>query len=89
MLFNLDTVEGVSRARGRTVLYMDALVASRRNAVIRELYPRLLADGKSKKVAFTACHAQAPGHIQRDGQERAELESRYLRLLTSKAVALV
>ena len=43
------------RARVRAVLYMGALVASRRNPVIREFYQRLLAAGKSKKVALTAC----------------------------------
>ena len=43
------------RARVRTVRYMGALVASRRNPVIREFYQRLLAAGKSKKVALTAC----------------------------------
>ena len=37
------------------VLYMGALVASRRNPVIREFYQRLLAAGKSKKLALTAC----------------------------------
>ena len=41
--------------RARAVLYMGALVASRRNPVIREFYQRLLAAGKSKKVVFTAC----------------------------------
>lgn len=43
------------RARVRTTLYMGALVASRYNPVIREFYQRLLAAGKSKKVALTAC----------------------------------
>lgn len=43
------------RARVRTVLYMGALVASRCNPVIREFYQRLLAAGKTKKVALTAC----------------------------------
>ena len=43
------------RARVRMVLYMGALVASRRNPVIREFYQRMLAVGKSKKVALTAC----------------------------------
>lgn len=43
------------RARVRGVLYMGALVASRRNPVICEFYQRLLAAGKSKKVALTAC----------------------------------
>ena len=43
------------RARVRMVLYMGALVASRRNPVIRDFYQRMLAAGKSKKVALTAC----------------------------------
>ena len=43
------------RGRVRMVLYMGALVASRRNPVIREFYQRLLAAGKSKKLALTAC----------------------------------
>jgi transposase len=43
------------RARVRSVLYMGALVAARCNPVIREFYQRLLAAGKSKKLALTAC----------------------------------
>ena len=43
------------RARVRAVLYMGALVAARRNPVIRQFYQRLLAAGKSKKLALTAC----------------------------------
>ena len=43
------------RARVRTALYMGALVASRRNPVLREFYQRLLEAGKPKKVALTAC----------------------------------
>jgi len=43
------------RARLRAVLYMAAMVASRFNPVIRDFYQRLLAAGKPKKVAFTAC----------------------------------
>ncbi len=39
----------------RAVLYMSALVATRHNPVIREFYERLLAAGKEKKVALTAC----------------------------------
>ena len=39
----------------RAVLYMGALVASRWNPVIREFYKRLLAAGKPKKLALTAC----------------------------------
>ena len=43
------------RASVRAVLYMAALVASRRNAVIRTLYQRLLQAGKARKVALVAC----------------------------------
>ena len=43
------------RARVRAVLYMGALVASRFNPVIRTFYQRLLAAGKPKKLALTAC----------------------------------
>ncbi len=43
------------RAPVRAALYMAALVATRRNAVIRSFYQRLLAAGKAKKVALTAC----------------------------------
>jgi transposase len=43
------------RAHVRAVLYMSTLVATRHNPVIREFYERLLAVGKEKKVALTAC----------------------------------
>jgi transposase len=43
------------RAAVRAVLYMSTLVATRYNPVIREFYERLLATGKAKKVALTAC----------------------------------
>lgn len=43
------------RSQVRAVLYMGALVAARRNPVIRLFYQRLLAAGKPKKVALTAC----------------------------------
>ena len=43
------------RARVRAVLYMGALAASRFNPVIRTFYQRLLAAGKPKKLALTAC----------------------------------
>ena len=43
------------RARVRAALYMGALVASRHNPVVRDFYQRLLAVGKPKKVALTAC----------------------------------
>lgn len=43
------------RTTVRAVLYMSTLVATRYNPVIREFYERLLAAGKEKKVALTAC----------------------------------
>lgn len=43
------------RSTVRTALYMAALVGSRRNEVLREHYERLIAAGKPKKVALTAC----------------------------------
>jgi transposase len=43
------------RAPVRAVLYMGALVATRRNTVIRAFYLRLVAAGKPKKVALIAC----------------------------------
>ena len=39
----------------RNALYMSALVATRRNPVIREFYLRLRTAGKPPKVALTAC----------------------------------
>ena len=43
------------RATVRSALFMAALVATRRNTVIKAFYERLLAVGKLKKVALTAC----------------------------------
>jgi transposase len=43
------------RAHVRTVLYMGTLVATRFNPQIKVFYERLLAAGKGKKVALTAC----------------------------------
>jgi transposase len=43
------------RAKLRAVLYMAALVASRRNHIITAFYQRLLDAGKAKKVALVAC----------------------------------
>ena len=48
------TIQG-GQARLRSVLYMGALVAARCNPVIREFCQRLLAAGKPKKLALTAC----------------------------------
>lgn len=46
---------GGGRASVRAVLWMAALVASRRNPEIQPFYERLVAAGKPKKVALTAC----------------------------------
>lgn len=43
------------RAKVRAALYMSTLVATRRNAIIRCFYERLIAAGKAKKAAITAC----------------------------------
>ena len=43
------------RARVRSTLYMGALSAARHNTDIKALYDRLVAAGKPKKVALTAC----------------------------------
>ena len=43
------------RSQVRRTLYMAALSASRTNPVIKRFYERLLAKGKLKKVALTAC----------------------------------
>jgi transposase len=43
------------RATVRAVLYMAALVATKRNVVIRAFYLRLVAAGKPKKLALVAC----------------------------------
>jgi len=43
------------RSKVRTVLYMGALVGTKRNVVIEAFYERLLTRGKPKKVALIAC----------------------------------
>jgi transposase len=43
------------RSTVRRVLYMAALVAARYNPVIKAFYQRLVAAGKPKKLALTAC----------------------------------
>ena len=48
------TVYG-GRGEVRAVLYRGTLVATKHNPVIKALYMRLLAAGKCKKVALTAC----------------------------------
>jgi len=47
--------EGQGRANVRSILYMATLTATRFNPVIKAFYQRLLAKGKVKKVALTAC----------------------------------
>ena len=42
------------RAKVRCALYMAALVASRRNPVLKAFYQRLVSPGKAKKLALTA-----------------------------------
>jgi len=60
--FNRDsgTMKGKRRIKGgrapiRTVLYMAMLSCIQHNPVMREFYQRLVAQGKHKKVAITAC----------------------------------
>jgi transposase len=43
------------RSEVRSVLYMAALVAAKHNPIIRAYYLQLLARGKARKVALTAC----------------------------------
>lgn len=43
------------RAPVRAVLYIGALVATQRNPLMRAFYLRLLAAGKPKELALTAC----------------------------------
>lgn len=43
------------RARVRRAIYMATLVATRHNPVLKAFYQRLLAVGKTKKVALVAC----------------------------------
>jgi len=60
--FNHDSghMKGRRRIRGgrapiRTVLYMGMLSAIQHNPVMRHFYDKLVAQGKHKKVALTAC----------------------------------
>lgn len=43
------------RSSVRQTLYMATLVATRHNRILNQFYNRLLAGGKAKKVALTAC----------------------------------
>jgi transposase len=51
------------RADARRALYMAALAASRHNPVLREVYQRLLANGKKPKVALTALMRKLVIHL--------------------------
>ena len=60
--FNKDSgqMKGKRRIRGgrapiRTVLYMAMMSAIQHNPVMRDMFQRLVANGKHKKVALTAC----------------------------------
>lgn len=60
--FNRDSgyMKGRRRIKGgrapiRTVLYMGMLSAIQHNPIMRDFYDRLVAQGKHKKVALTAC----------------------------------
>lgn len=59
------------RASVRTAIYMAALVATRRNPVLKAFYERLVAVGKPKKVALVACMRKLLtilNHMLRTGQ---------------------
>ena len=71
------TTRGRRRVQGgrfeiRRVLYMAALVASRRSPAIRVFYQRLIDAGKMPKVALVAC-MRNPDHAQRHGQNQQTL----------------
>ena len=54
MMHGRRFVQG-GRTSVRAVLYMAALVATKRNTIIQEFYQRLVAAGKPKKLALVAC----------------------------------
>ena len=79
------------RAPVRAALYMGALVATRRNPVIRAFYRRLVAAGKPKKLALTACMRTLLTILKRDDAVQNDLaadESISVRL-TFKTVAII
>ena len=78
------------RATVRSTLYMGALVASRRNPVLREFYQRLLEAGKPKKVALTACMRKLLTILNSIilCEDRSETGSDHPNVLTGKTVAL-
>ena len=66
-------VWGGGRAPVRAVLYMGALVASRRNPVIRAFYRRLVAAGKAKETCAHGLYEEAPDDSQRDDADQHDL----------------
>lgn len=56
------------RAGVRAVLYMAALVATKRNTVMRVFYLRLTATGKPKKSHLVASTRELPQHVGTNGK---------------------
>jgi transposase len=77
------------RALVRAVLYMGALVATRRNQVIRACYRRLVAAGKPKRVALIASCASSHDSQRHDADEHDLAARRSNSHLTLKTVAIV
>jgi len=59
----------------RATLYMGALAASKYNPPISDFYHRLLAAGKPKKVALTACMRKLLVTPEHNGQNKSAVES--------------
>ena len=66
---------------------MGALVAARRDPVIRELYQRFLAAGKPKKPVLTACMRKLLTMLNSMVKTGKHLGSNHTRVLTFKTVA--
>ena len=64
------------RAKVIAVLYMGALVATRCNPVLRSFYQRLLASGKPKKLALTACMRKLLTILNSDSHKSASRSAR-------------
>ena len=75
------------RTRVRAAIYMAALVASRYNPVLRAFYQRLLAAGKPKKLALTACMRKLLTIFKWDCENGSALDSSGQFTLTFRTVA--
>ena len=75
------------RSRVRATLYMASLSASRYNPVLRVFYQRLLAAGKPKKVALTACMRKLLTILNANDQKWSTLDSPGQHILTNNTVA--